>query len=93
MRVKFEQLGGPDRLRFHNGCPFREFPCGHSHGEKLNTPIAEGNISVTILQLSNVAWEVNRELNLDTSNGHIQDDAEATKFWDREYEKGWEAHV
>ena len=61
--------------------------------KKLNAPISDGNISVTMLQAANIAWEVNRELSLDASNGHIQDDAEAMTRWSREYEKGWEPHV
>jgi hypothetical protein len=36
---------------------------------------------------------VNRELRVDTSDGKIQNDAEAMKRWTREYEKGWEPHV
>jgi predicted dehydrogenase len=62
-------------------------------GEPLHSPIPIANISVTILQLSNIAWFVNRELNIDTMNGHIVGDAEAMKFWSREYEKGWEVTV
>jgi predicted dehydrogenase len=62
-------------------------------GEKLNAPISDGNISVTMLQVANIAWEVNRELSLDTSSGHIREDAEAMKRWSRQYEKGWEPHV
>jgi hypothetical protein len=62
-------------------------------GDKLHSPIAEGNISVTILQLSNIAWEVNRELKLDTKDGKILNDSEAMKGWGREYEKGWAPHV
>jgi hypothetical protein len=50
-------------------------------------------IAVTMLQLSNVAWEVNRELHLDTKDGRIQGDPEAMKTWGREYEKGWAPHV
>jgi hypothetical protein len=46
-----------------------------------------------MLQLSNVAWEVSRELHLDTKSGRIQADPEAMKMWGREYEKGWEPHV
>ena len=38
-------------------------------GEPLHSPIVIANVSVTILQLSNIAWIVNRELNLDTNNG------------------------
>jgi hypothetical protein len=44
---------------------------------------------VTILQLSNIAWEVNRQLQLDPTDGKIQHDADAMKLWGREYEPGW----
>jgi predicted dehydrogenase len=72
---------------------FANFIAGIRKGEKLNAPIAVGNVAVTMLQLSNVAWEVNRELCLDTKDGKIQDDAHAMKFWGREYEKGWAPHL
>jgi predicted dehydrogenase len=72
---------------------FANFIAGIRKGEKLNAPIPVGNVAVTMLQLSNVAWEVNRELHVDTKDGHIQGDAEAMKMWGREYEKGWEPHV
>ena len=48
---------------------------------------------MTMLQLSNIAWEVSRELHLDTKDGRIQGDAEAMKMWGREYEKGWAPHI
>jgi predicted dehydrogenase len=57
--------------------------------EKLRSPISDGNISVTMLQLSNIAWKVKRDLQLDPKNGHIQNDPEAMKMWSREYEPGW----
>src|ERR1700741_3999824 len=72
---------------------FANFIAGIRSGEKLNAPIAVGNVSVTILQLSNIAWEVNRELLLDEKDGKIQGDAEAMKGWGRDYEKGWAPHV
>jgi predicted dehydrogenase len=62
-------------------------------GERLNAPIHEGNVAVTMLQLSNIAWEVDRVLQLDPKDGRIQGDAEAMKFWSREYEKGWAPQV
>jgi predicted dehydrogenase len=62
-------------------------------GEPLHSPIAVANISVTILQLSNIAWIVNRELNIDPKTGHVKNDPEAMKMWSREYEKGWEVTV
>jgi hypothetical protein len=68
---------------------FANFIAGIREGQKLNAPISVGNIAVTMLQLSNIAWEVNRELHLDTKDGRILGDAEAMKLWGREYEKGW----
>src|SRR6201981_1994746 len=44
---------------------FANFIAGIRTGEKLNAPISVGNIAVTMLQLSNIAWEVNRELHFD----------------------------
>jgi predicted dehydrogenase len=72
---------------------FANFIAGIRKGEKLNAPVSVGNIAVTMLQLSNIAWEVNRELRLDPKDGHIQGDDEAMKMWEREYEKGWVPHV
>ena len=63
------------------------------NGTKLNSPIDEGNISVTILQLSNVAWKVGRDLHLDTRTAHILNDEEAMRNWKRDYEKGWELKI
>jgi len=72
---------------------FANFIAGIRNGEKLNAPISVGNVAVTMLQLSNIAWEVNRELHLDEKDGHIQGDADAIKLWGREYEKGWAPHL
>ncbi len=72
---------------------FANFIAGIRKGEKLNAPVSVGNVAVTMLQLSNIAWFVHRELNLDPSDGKIKNDAEAMKFWNREYEKGWEPRI
>jgi predicted dehydrogenase len=72
---------------------FANFIAGIRNGEKLNAPVSAGNIAVTMLQLSNIAWEVNRDLHLDAKDARIQNDPEAMKMWGREYEKGWEPHV
>jgi len=48
---------------------------------------------VTMVQHSNIAWRVNRELKIDTKTGHIIGDPEAMKHWGRDYEKGWEVTV
>lgn len=72
---------------------FANFIGGIRHGEKLNAPIAVGNVAVTMLQLSNIAWETNRELHLDPTDAHIQNDEKAMAMWGREYEKGWAPRV
>jgi predicted dehydrogenase len=68
---------------------FANFIAGIQKGEKLRAPVSIGNVSVTILQLSNIAWEFNRELALNSTDGKIQNDPEAMKGWGRNYEKGW----
>jgi predicted dehydrogenase len=72
---------------------FANFIAGIRNGEKLNAPVSVGNISVTMLQLSNIAWELNRELHLDPKDGRIPGDPDAMKLWGREYENGWEPRV
>ena len=61
--------------------------------QPLNCPIAEGYQSVNLLHLGNIAWRVGRELRCDPASGHILNDAEAMKLWQREYEPGWEPKV
>ena len=72
---------------------FANFIAGIRKGEKLNAPVSIGNVAVTMLQLSTVAWEINRELQLDTTDGKVLHDAEAMKGWGRDYEKGWAPHL
>ncbi|HEX3570246.1 MAG TPA: Gfo/Idh/MocA family oxidoreductase [Acidobacteriaceae bacterium] len=72
---------------------FANFIAAVRTGEKLNQPIESGNISVTMLQLANIAWETNHELKLNPKDGHILNDPEAMKSWGREYEKGWAPHL
>jgi hypothetical protein len=73
---------------------FANFIAAITHGEKLHAPIEVGNVAVTMLQLSNIAWEVGRELKLNPADGgKIVGDPEAMQGWGREYEKGWEPKV
>jgi hypothetical protein len=72
---------------------FANFIAGIRKGENLNAPVSVGNVAVTMLQLSNIAWFLHRELNLNPTDGKIENDPEAVKFWNREYEKGWEPHI
>ena len=69
---------------------FANLIAGIKTGARLNAPVAEGNVAVTMLQLANIAWEVGRELQVDAAaGGRINNDAEARKLWTREYEPGW----
>ena len=72
---------------------FANFIAGIRKGEKLNAPVSVGNVSVTILQLSNISWEVSRTLDLDIRDGKIRNDSEAMKLWEREYQEGWAPHL
>jgi predicted dehydrogenase len=58
-------------------------------GDKLHAPISEGNIVVTMLQLSNISWEMNRELRLDPQTAKVENDSQAMAHWGRAYEHGW----
>jgi predicted dehydrogenase len=49
-----------------------------------------GHKSTLWMQLGNISQRVGHTLNIDPSTGHIIGDTEAMKFWNREYEKGWE---
>jgi predicted dehydrogenase len=62
-------------------------------GSTPNSPITEGHKSVAMLHIGNIAWRMGRQLNCDTSNGHIQNDEAAAALWQREYEPGWEPKV
>ncbi len=73
---------------------FANFIAAIQKGERLRAPISVGNVAVTMLQLSNIAWEVNRELRLNAAEGgKIMNDAEAMKLWTREYQPGWEPTI
>jgi predicted dehydrogenase len=62
-------------------------------GDNLRAPISQGNIVVTMLQLSNISWQVGRELRLDVQDGKVMNDAQAMTLWGREYENGWAPHI
>ena len=72
---------------------FANFIAAVRKGEKLNAPVSVGNVAVTMLQLSNISWEVNRTLALDRADGKILNDNAAMKLWGREYEHGWVPHL
>ena len=60
---------------------FANFIAGIRKGETLNSPIPVANVSVTMLQLSNIAWRLHRELKIDNKTGHVIGDPEAMQQW------------
>ena len=56
----------------------------------LNAEVREGHISTLLCQLGNIAFRTGRSLNVDRQTGHVVGDAEAGRYWQREYETGWE---
>ncbi len=89
-KTSTQDLVGKDSITDEH---FRNFANAIRDGERLRSPIEEGNVSVTMLQLSNIAWKVNRVLRIDPSNGHILDDAGASELRKRDYERGWEIRI
>ena len=72
---------------------FANFIAAIQKGEKLRQPVAQGNVAVTMLQLSNIAWETKHELHLDPTDGKVLHDPEAMTYWGRTYENGWAPKV
>jgi len=61
--------------------------------ESLNAEIEIGHTSTLLCHLGNIAQRTGHTINVDSSNGHIIDDADAQKLWKREYEPGWEPKI
>jgi predicted dehydrogenase len=62
-------------------------------GAPLHSPVDQGNVAVTMLQLANYSWALNRVLKMNPGNGHVVGDPEAERMTYREYEKGWAPKV
>jgi predicted dehydrogenase len=62
-------------------------------GTKLDSPIEDASKSVAILLMSNVAYELKRDLKVNPQTGAFLNDPQATALRTRTYEKGWEPKV
>ncbi len=71
---------------------FANFIAAIRTGEALRQPVAQGNVAVTMLQMSNIAYFTGRNLTLDEA-GTIEHDKEAEAQTGRRYAKGWEPKV
>jgi predicted dehydrogenase len=84
-----DTVGGGDMTDLH----IANFAQAITRGEKLNSPIEEGQKSVIALHLANISQYVGRSLNLDPRNGRIIGDSQAMSLWSRQYEPGWEPRI
>jgi predicted dehydrogenase len=62
-------------------------------GTPLNSDILGGHKSTLLVQLGNIAQRSGSTLHINPENGHIKNNSEATKYWTRDYEKGWKPSV
>lgn len=84
---KGKGAGGGDPAHFGN---FIEAIRGNA---TLNSPIDEGQKSTMMCHLANMAYRSNTVVRCDPKTGKILDNAEAQKFWSRDYRKGWEIKI
>jgi predicted dehydrogenase len=59
-------------------------------GARLASDVEGGHKSTLLVQLGNIAQRSGHTLNVDPANGHIINDREASQYWSRAYEPGWE---
>jgi predicted dehydrogenase len=72
---------------------FQNFADAIREGKPLNSPIREGQKSTMLCHLGNIALRSGTVLTVDPKTGRIVKNAEAMKFWKREYRPGWEPKV
>ncbi len=66
---------------------------GIKKGIPVISDILGGHQSTLLVQLGNISQRTGRTLQIDSSNGHILNDADALKYWSREYQPGWEPKI
>jgi predicted dehydrogenase len=62
-------------------------------GSRPNSDIEEAQKSTLLCHLGNISYRLGRTLHFDPAKRKIVGDAEALKFWGREYRRGWEPKV
>ena len=62
-------------------------------GTPLACPAETGHQCCALMLLGNIAMRVGRTLDLNPANGHIIGDNEAQRYWNRDYEPGWEPKI
>ena len=73
-----------------DGIHIQNFFSAIGNKDSLHSDIKSGHKSTLLMQLGNIAQRVGHSIDIDPITGHILKDKEATQFWSRTYEKGWE---
>lgn len=63
------------------------------NNRRPNCDVEIGHKSILGMQVGNIAWRIGRDIRLNPENGHILNDPEAQKLWQRTYEPGWEPKI
>ena len=71
----------------------QNFLDGIRKGTKQISDITGAHQSTLLSQLGNISLRTGKALDINPQNGHILNNREAMKFWDREYQHGWEPKV
>src|SRR5690625_4886496 len=86
---RLDTVSGGDLTDYH----VLNFANAIREGEKLNSPIREGQKSVIALHLGNISQYVGRTLNINPQSGRIIGDSEPMSMWSRTYEPGCEPRI
>ena len=62
-------------------------------GTPLTAPIEDGAKTGTLCHLGTISQQLGRKLTIDSRNGHIIGDGEASRLWSREYDPRWKPVV
>lgn len=76
---------------FHSANFFAGIRSGEHFG--VSAQIEKGHKSTLLCHLGNIAYRTQRMLKCNPENGHIEGDAAAMVYWQREYEPGWKPTV
>jgi predicted dehydrogenase len=83
--VETKRETGPSSDEMH----FRNFLEAVRGNGRLNSEIEEGHKSTLPCHLGNIAHRTGHTLRCEPTNGHIIEDQEANRFWQREYHGDW----
>jgi predicted dehydrogenase len=66
---------------------------GIQNGVPLNMTVEAGHKCTLLMQLANISLRTGHMLEINPNNGHIINDNDAQRYWNRSYEPGWEPKI